>query len=54
MARMLLTFSPAGLEKFFEETLEPVLDRSAPCPNNTEQVVARYIAAAPKHGLGFV
>ena len=54
MARMLLTFSPAGLEKFFEETLEPVLDRSSPCPANTEKVVARYVAAATKHGLEFV
>ena len=53
-ARLILTFTPAGLEKFFEETLEPARDRHAPPPQNVEAVVARYVAAAPKYGLDFL
>jgi hypothetical protein len=29
-AKLLLIFSPGGIERFFEETLEPVEDRAAP------------------------
>jgi len=53
-ARLLLIFSPGGIEKFFEETLEQVEDRSADSPDNMDAVVARYIEAAPRHGLKFV
>lgn len=53
-ARMLLIFSPGGIERFFEETLEPVQDRSADPPDNMDVVVARYVDAAPRHGLEFV
>jgi quercetin dioxygenase-like cupin family protein len=53
-ARLLLIFSPAGLEKFFEETLEPVLDLTTPQPENLEAVVDRYVVAAPKYGLRFL
>lgn len=53
-ARMLLIFSPGGIEQFFEETLEPVADRAAPQPENMDAVVARYVEAAPRHGLQFV
>jgi quercetin dioxygenase-like cupin family protein len=54
VARVLLIFSPGGMERFFEETLEPVEDRSADPPQNMETVVARYVEAAPRHGLEFV
>lgn len=53
-ARMLLIFSPGGIERFFEETLEQVQDRSAPQPANMDAVVDRYVEAAPRHGLEFV
>jgi len=53
-ARVLLIFSPGGIERFFEETLEPVHDRSAAPPANMDAVVARYVEAAPRHGLEFV
>ena len=53
-ARMLLIFSPGGMERFFEETLERVVDRTAPQPSNIDAVVARYVEAAPRHGLEFV
>jgi quercetin dioxygenase-like cupin family protein len=53
-ARMILTFTPAGMEHFFEETLERALDASQPPPDNVDEVAARYVAAAPRHGLEFV
>jgi len=53
-ARLLLIFSPGGMERFFEETLEQVQDRSTPQPDNMDTVVARYLEAAPRHGLEFV
>ena len=30
--RMILTFTPAGIERFFEETLERAYDLTQPCP----------------------
>jgi quercetin dioxygenase-like cupin family protein len=58
-ARMVLTFTPAGMERFFEETLESAPSQLAPGgaqepPDNLEEVAARYVAAAPRHGLEFV
>lgn len=53
-ARLLLIFSPGGIERFFEETLEQVTDRSAAPPDNMDVVVARYVEAAPRHGLEFI
>ena len=53
-ARLLLIFSPGGIEGFFEDSLERVTDRSAPQPQNMEAVVARYVEAAPRYGLEFV
>ena len=52
--RMILTFSPSGIEKFFEETLEPALDKTAEPPANIQAIVERYVAAAPKYGIEFV
>jgi quercetin dioxygenase-like cupin family protein len=51
--RMILTFTPSGIEKFFEETLERAYDLSQPCPDNIDEVGARYAAAAPRYGLEF-
>ena len=58
-ARMVLTFTPAGMERFFEETLEPAPSTLASSgiqdpPDNLEEVAARYVAAALRHGLEFV
>jgi quercetin dioxygenase-like cupin family protein len=54
-ARMILTFTPAGMERFFEETLERATDPNQPPPSdNHEAVAARYVAAAPRYGLEFV
>jgi quercetin dioxygenase-like cupin family protein len=55
MARLIVTFSPAGIERFFEETLERALDAGQPPRlDNVDEVAARYIAAAPRYGLEFV
>jgi hypothetical protein len=52
--RMILTFTPAGIERFFEETLEPLLDPAGPLPDNVDTVAARYAAAAPRYGIEFL
>ena len=52
--RMIVTFTPAGIEKFFEETLERTLDPTAHIRDNVDAVAARYAAAAPRHGIEFV
>jgi quercetin dioxygenase-like cupin family protein len=51
--RMILTFTPAGIEQFFEETLEVAADPSQPPPDNIEEVSARYAEAAPRYGMHF-
>jgi mannose-6-phosphate isomerase-like protein (cupin superfamily) len=51
--RMILTFTPAGIERFFEETLERADDLSADPPDNLEEVGARYAQAAPRYGMEF-
>ena len=53
-ARMILTFTPGGMERFFEETLVPAPHADAPIPDNVDEVAARYVAAAPRYGLEFV
>ncbi len=53
-ARMILTFTPAGIEKFFEETLERALDPTQAPPDNIDEVAARYAAAAPRYGIEFI
>jgi mannose-6-phosphate isomerase-like protein (cupin superfamily) len=52
--RMILTFSPAGMERFFEDTLEPVLGATQDAPEDIDAIVARYVEAAPRHGLEFI
>jgi mannose-6-phosphate isomerase-like protein (cupin superfamily) len=53
-ARLILTFCPAGIEKFFEETLERVKDPDQLPPDNVEEVAARYAEAAPRYGMEFL
>jgi hypothetical protein len=43
---MVLTFTPAGIEKWFEETLERAPNEMQEAPDNIDEVAARYIAAA--------
>ena len=51
--KMILTFTPSGIERFFEETLERAYDITQPCPDNVEEVSARYAEAAPRYGMQF-
>jgi quercetin dioxygenase-like cupin family protein len=52
--RMILTFTPAGIERFFEETLERAQDPTARVPDNVDAVAARFVAAAPRYGIEFL
>jgi mannose-6-phosphate isomerase-like protein (cupin superfamily) len=52
--RMIVTFSPAGIEHFFQETLDPALDPSQDPPDNIQELVARFAGAAPRHGLELI
>jgi hypothetical protein len=52
-ARLILTFSPAGIEKFFEETLDRAEGSHEAPPDNLEEVAARYVEAAPRYGIEF-
>jgi quercetin dioxygenase-like cupin family protein len=52
-ARLLLTFTPAGIEKFFEETLERAPNQVDELPDNVAEVGARYAAEGPRFGLEF-
>jgi hypothetical protein len=53
-AKMILSFSPANIERFFAETLERELDGTEVAIDNIDDVAARYVAAAPRYGLEFV
>lgn len=49
-ARMLIIVTPAGIEKFFEETFDAAVEGVAPPPPSHEMIM-RFIAAAPRYGL---
>jgi quercetin dioxygenase-like cupin family protein len=55
-ARLVLTFTPAGIERWFKETLKraPNDVKVEDVPDNIDEVAARYVAAAPRYGLEFV
>jgi quercetin dioxygenase-like cupin family protein len=53
-ARMLATFSPAGMEGWFLEAYEPAPDRVTPPPPPSPEMLARMGAAAAKYGVVFV
>lgn len=53
-AVQLVTFVPAGMEKFFREVFPEVKDRSAAPPPVTEELIRKMTEAAPKYGLEMV
>jgi quercetin dioxygenase-like cupin family protein len=55
-ARLVLTFTPAGIEHWFEETLDEAPSDAKPedVPDNIEEVAARYVATADEYGIQFV
>jgi mannose-6-phosphate isomerase-like protein (cupin superfamily) len=54
MAVQLVTFVPAGIERFFQEVFPEVKDRNAAPPPVTEKLIRRMNEAAPKYGLEFL
>lgn len=52
-AVQLVTFVPAGMEKFFNEVFPPVTDRTAAPPPVTEELIRKLNEAAPKYGIEF-
>ena len=53
-ARLILTFTPAGIEHFFEETLQRAHDPGMEPPESVDAVAARYAEAAPRYGMEFL
>lgn len=51
---MLVTFTPAGMEKFFEEAFYPAGDRSVGPELITDELLEQMLTAGPKVGLEFV
>lgn len=51
--RMILTFTPAGIERFFEESLERAYDPTQDCPDNLAEVGARFAETGPRYGIEF-
>ena len=52
--RMLLTFAPAGIERFFEEVFERVEDRAAPVPPPTPELIGGLVTTGPQYGIEFL
>jgi quercetin dioxygenase-like cupin family protein len=52
-ARLIITFAPAGIDKYFEETLEPAPKGVLQPPDNVNEVAARFAAAASRSGIIF-
>ena len=53
-AKMLVTFTPAGMEKFFEEAFYPAGDRSVGPPHLTDELLGRLLGASTRNGLEFL
>jgi quercetin dioxygenase-like cupin family protein len=53
-AVQLVTFSPAGIEGFFQEVFPEVKDRKAAPPPVTDELIRKMNEAAPKYGLTFI
>ena len=53
-ARMLLFFSPAGMDKYFEEVLEPIQNCSAAILKITGELITCMVSAGPKYRIEFV
>ena len=49
IARMLVTATPAGIEKYFEEAFYPAVEGKGP-PLVTPELIARLMAASARHG----
>lgn len=50
-ARFLVTITPGGFEKFFEEIGHPATDKDSPPPPPDPEDVEKVMTTAPKYGL---
>jgi len=50
-AKALVLVTPAGLENYFAEVFDPVVDRSAAPPPPGKELIARALAVSPRYGL---
>ncbi len=50
-AQMLAVFTPAGMEGWFQDALDPAGDQCGLAPPPTAELNARMLAAGPKHGV---
>ncbi len=55
-AKLVLTFTPAGIDRWFAEILDSAPNEVRPedVPDNVEEVAARYVATASSYGIEFV
>jgi quercetin dioxygenase-like cupin family protein len=55
-ARLVLTFTPAGIDRWFAEILDAAPNEIRPedVPDNVDEVAARYVATASAYGITFV
>jgi quercetin dioxygenase-like cupin family protein len=51
LVKMLVTYSPAGLEKLFQQAFQPAADRATPPPPPTQESFARFRALEAEYGL---
>ena len=52
-ARVLISYAPAGLEDYFFEVGQPLMDGQVP-PQPTPEEIERLMQAAPKYGIEFI
>lgn len=53
-AKMIVTFVPAGMDRYFQEVFPIAEDRTMAPPATTQELIDRLIAVAPKYGIEFV
>lgn len=53
-AKLILTFSPAGMDDYFAEVFPEVKDKNAPPPPITDELIRKLTEVAPKYGLTFL
>ena len=51
IARMLAVFTPAGMEGWMQECLDPAPDKTSFPPPPSPELIAKMIAAGPKYGV---
>ena len=53
-AKLLLTFSPSGMDDYFAEVFTEVKEKNAPPPPITDELIRKLTEVAPKYGMTFL